>query len=475
MVGALGLAACSGPGAGGAPASRSPGPDRSRAGSTVGGLPAAPGPVVRLGSAAGLAVGAPFDTPRRVTLPPGWTAEVWARVPGARLAAATPEGDLLVSQPGQGSVALLHPAAVPSAAPAVTSLVRGLDQPHGLALDLTAPGGPFLYVAESNAIDRYVWRGDGTLGARTIVLSGLPDSRSPELHGRYAHALKSVMVGPDHTVYVTVGSTGNVSVEDRTASPPRAVVLAVPFGATLPATRAATFAQGIRNGEGLAIAPDGSLWTAVNERDDLGYPVARPGAPLAVGQVDEKYVRDHPAEAVARLTPGRELGWPYCEPDPDTLPGSIGGTQHLQQLRFARDVQFNADGSKLDCATLPRVEQGLPAHSAPLGLSFPGSTTGVGVAAPPLPAPYGAGALVGVHGSWDRTPPRAPQVTFLPWQGTGLGGQVTLVGGFQDASGDRWGRPVDALMGRDGALYVTDDAAGAVYRIVPPGGGQRIS
>jgi glucose/arabinose dehydrogenase len=58
----------------------------------------------------------------------------------------------------------------------------------------------------------------------------------------------------------------------------------------------------------------------------------------------------------------------------------------------------------------------------------------------------------------------------MPWNARTktLGAAVTLVGGFQDAAGDRWGRPADAVAGPDGALYVSDDTAGAIYRLVPP-------
>ena len=59
---------------------------------------------------------------------------------------------------------------------------------------------------------------------------------------------------------------------------------------------------------------------------------------------------------------------------------------------------------------------------------------------------------------------------WLPWNSSThtLGAAVNLVSGFQDANGDRWGRPADAVPGPDGALYVSDDTAGAIYRLVPP-------
>src|SRR5699024_3640389 len=103
--------------------------------------------------------------------------------------------------------------------------------------------------------------------ARTVV-DGLPDAESPELHGAYAHALKSVAIGPDGAVYFSIGSTGNISAEDRDATPPRATIMRVPPGGG----PAEPFATGVRNGTGLAIAPDGSVWTAVNGRDNVAVP-----------------------------------------------------------------------------------------------------------------------------------------------------------------------------------------------------------
>jgi glucose/arabinose dehydrogenase len=270
-----------------------------------------------------------------------------------------------------------------------------------------------------------------------------------------------VAVGKDGAVYLSIGSTGNVSEEDRDADPERATILRVPPGGGA----TTVFARGVRNGTGLAVDPDGAVWTAVNNRDNIAYPYDRSYAGDGGsdrGDVVRGYVTDHPLEPLARLTEGRDLGWPYCNPDPDLDPGVAGSGLAYTDRPFVRDVQTNADGAKLDCASLPPVEQGMGAHSAPLGLSFTTS--------PGLPAPYGQGALVGIHGSWNRQPPRPPEVAFFPWRNGGLGTQQTLLSGFQDAAGRRWGRPVMAVQGPDEAVYVTDDYAGAVYRMVPPEG-----
>jgi glucose/arabinose dehydrogenase len=373
----------------------------------------------------------PFDEPRQAMVPAGWTLSVWARVPKARLAAWAPDGSLLVSVPSSGQVMRAEPS---GAGPRLSVPLDGLDQPHGLAFS-----GSTLYVAESDQIDAYDYA-DGAATNRRIVAAGLPDARSPDLRGAYSHALKSVVVGPDGALYFSIGSTGNITADDRTANPPRATIMRIPPGGG----PAAPFATGVRNGTGLAIGPDGAVWTAVNNRDNVADPQTR--------EVTPDYVNDHPPEAIARLTPGRELGWPFCNPDLSS--------QGPANLPFVRDVQTNADGSKLDCAKLPPIEQSLGAHAAPLGMSF---TENV------LPVPYTAGALVGVHGSWNRQPPRAPEVAFFPWQNGHPGNQQTLVGGFQAEDGTRWGRPVAAVTGPDGAVYITDDYSDAVYRLAPPG------
>lgn len=392
----------------------------------------------------------PFDRPRTVDLPAGWTATVWARLDRPRLAVWTPDGRLLVSRPDHGDVQRLTPQRDPGATPASATLVGGLTRPHGLALS-----GSTLYVAESDRVDAYDYA-DGRVSGRRTVIDNLPDVSTPELRGAYAHTLKSVAVGTDGAVYVSVGSTGNVTPADRSASPERATILRVADG------RSTVFARGVRNGTGLAIAPDGSVWTAVNNRDRVAYPYDRAFDGTGAsdrGTVLQDYVNDHPLEPVARLTAGRDLGWPYCNPDPDVEPGVAGTAFDYSDRPFVRDQQENADGSRLDCAALPAVEQGLPAHSAPLGLAF--ATAGV------LPASWGAGALIGVHGSWNRNLPRAPVVVFLPWRHGTLQEARTLMSGFQLADGSRWGRPVAAVTGFDDAVYVTDDAAGAVYRVVP--------
>ena len=392
---------------------------------------------------------APFDRERRVQVPTGWTVSVWARRQAPRLMALAPDGRVLVSRPGSGKVTRLTPHGAGRATS--KTLLHGLRQPHGLAFD-----GATLYVAESHRVSRYTYS-KGKVGKRHTVLTGLPDAKSKDLGGRYAHALKSVAVGPDHALYVSVGSTGNVSAGDRELTPQRAAVLRVAKGEHT----ATVFARGVRNGTGLAVAPDGALWTAVNNRDNVAYPYHRDfdgDGHDDHGKVLPAYVNEHPLEPLARLTQGRDLGWPYCNPDPDVSSGEPTTAYAFADRPFLRDVTLNAGGARLDCDRLAPIEQGLPAHSAPLGLSFTrGALPGVG-----------SGALVGVHGSWNRVPPRAPEVAIFPYADGAMGGRRTIMAGFQSSGGQRWGRPVAAVQGADGAVYVSDDLADAVYRLAPP-------
>ena len=131
--------------------------------------PAAASPVPPVASAVRVPLTVPagegggaLSTRHTLTVPAGWTARVWARVPDARMEAWTPEGDLLVSEPDNGKIVQLRPDA---AGPATAStLLAGLTYPQGMAF-ARLDGGWVLYVAESDQIDRYPWRPAGSAAA----------------------------------------------------------------------------------------------------------------------------------------------------------------------------------------------------------------------------------------------------------------------------------------------------------------------
>jgi glucose/arabinose dehydrogenase len=202
------------------------------------------------------------------------------------------------------------------------------------------------------------------------------------------------------------------------------------------------------------------VWIAVNHRDNIPSPShsSYDGVSDAFGQVIQAYVNNHPPDEVVPVTQGRDLGWPYCNPDPD-LATPAGSDANVP---FIADAVTNSGGSTFHRATLAPIQVALAAHSAPLGLDFLEGST--------LPLPWATGAVVAVHGSWNRQPPQEPAVLWMAWNAEAkvLQPAITLVSGFQEADGSRWGRPVDAVPGPDGSLYVSDDATGAIYRLSPP-------
>jgi glucose/arabinose dehydrogenase len=346
----------------------------------------------------------------------------------------TPDGRLLVSTGGGGTVAMLTPASG-GRTPTRSTLLSGLDNPQGLAF-ATQGGRTVLVVGEGTRITAWDYA-DGRVSSRRVLVDGLPAG---------GHGAKAVAVHGD-TVFYSLASSGNREPQDRTATPQRATVRQI----GLDGRGGGIVATGVRNGFGLAIAPDGTLFTAVNQDDEQPYPFHDAGE---YGQVVRSYVNENPVDQVSRLTPGTELGWPLCVPDI---------RRGVTEVPFVDDPEFNAHGKSLDCAALPPTMVGLPAHSAPLGLAFTHGTA--------LQRTLGDGALIGLHGSWDRRPPRPPSVAYSPWDAATarLGAAVDLVTGFQSPDGSRWGRAVDAVPGPDGSIFVTDDLAGLVYRLTPAG------
>jgi glucose/arabinose dehydrogenase len=430
----LGAAACSGP--------------PVRVGVKASGLP------IRATSLVDLMVppgeGGAFAVKRKLHVPPGWTVSVWARVSDARMEAWTPTGDLLVSQPDEGTVTELIPDKKGLAR--AETVLRGLPQPQGLAFARIS-GHRVLYIAEADQLVRYAWENNGVSGKPRIVAPRLPGTKPS---GDDNHTVKDVAVAQDGTIYFNVGSSSNANPDDRAFRPQRATIMSVrPDGTDLRVVE-----RGVRNGEGVAVAPDGTVWTAVNKRDNIPYPFhsSYAGHHDAFGEVIQAYVNNYPPDEVVPVTQGRDLGWPYCNPDQD-LNHPAGS---LTRVPLVPDALTNPHGRHLNCAQLPPINIGLPAHSAPLGLTF--------LAGSGLPGPWKDGAVLAVHGSWNRVPPRPPAVLWLPWNAAqhALGAAVVMVTGFQNSDGSRWGRPVDVVPGPDGALYISDDTAGAIYRLAPP-------
>jgi glucose/arabinose dehydrogenase len=385
----------------------------------------------------------------KLSVPKGWKASVWARPDGARMEAVTPEGNLLVSTPSVGAVIELSGAAEAEGEKVV---LAGLESPQGLAFGRHG-GGWVLSVGESDQIDAFPWLGGGKVGAPKVIAPDLPDEQ-PE--GDDNHRQKDVVVAPDGRIFFDVGSSSNASPADRSYEPPRGVIDSVgPDGGPV-----SVVMRGVRNGEGLAVAPDGTVWTAINNRDEIPYPFhgEAEGHDEAFGEVIRDYVDNHPVDEVVPVSAGRDLGWPLCDPEQ----GQSTPRGSLADVPLIPDSVTNPGGKALDCSKLAPIEVGIPAHSAPLGMSFLHGTK--------VPAPWRGGAVVAAHGSWDRQEPRPPAVLWMRWDARRrtLEPATTLVSGFQEEDGERWGRPVDVVPGPEGALFVSDDTAGAIYKLTPP-------
>ena len=291
----------------------------------------------------------------RIRVPEGFSVSLWAAgVENARFLRFTPEGDLLVSTPRTSSVVLLErDADGDGRSDGARTLLDDLDHPHGLDL-----WNGWLYVAETGAVARIRFAEGRTDGELERVISDLPPGGG--------HWTRTVRLGPDGLLYVSVGSTCNVCEED---DPRRAAMLRFqPDG-----SRPEIYATGLRNAVGFDWRPaSGELFATDNGRDLLGD--------------------DFPPCELNRVVQGGFYGWPYANGD------------------RVKDPNLG-DGREREIAeSIPPVH-GFRAHNAPLGITFVRGTR--------APASHQGAALVALHGSWNRSKKDGYKVVSLHWQPDG--------------------------------------------------------
>jgi glucose/arabinose dehydrogenase len=363
--------------------------------------------MVRIGLTLAIAVVLPalaraesVPLPDRLRLPPGFSAKVLVKVPGARSMALGDKGTLFVAtQRGKGDVyAVREPFGTD---PRVVTVATGLTMPNGVAFR-----DGHLYIGEPQRILR-IQRVEERLDdppAPEVVIADLP------YKGR-AHSWKYLGFGPDGKLYVPVGAPCNVCNE-----PGFGVILRM----NADGTDREVFARGIRNSVGFTWHPKTrEMWFTDNGRDMLGDDVP-------------------PCELNRAAKPGLDFGYPYCHG------GSIP------------DPEFGGLGR---CEDAVAPVQALGPHVAPLGLRF---YTGK-----MFPAEYRDQVFIAEHGSWNRSEEAGKtgyRVTLVRLKDGKAVKYETFMDGFLD--GDvALGRPVDVMVAPDGALLVSDDMAGAIYRV----------
>ncbi len=250
--------------------------------------------------------------------------------------------------------------------------------------------------------------GDGLAEERQVLIGDYPTG---------GHSTRTVEFLPDGRMLVSVGSSCNVCDE----SDPRRATVMIYDGPQASGER--VFARGLRNAVGLAVHPDsGELWATNNGRDLLGD--------------------DLPPDDIYIVRDGLDYGWPRCHS------GTI------------EDPDFGGPGA---CRDVPMPVVKIPAHSAPLGLVF---YTGEN-----FPSEYHGDLFIAFHGSWNRSEPTGYKVVRLPLDGSEPRSELQdfATGWLNKATGQASGRPVGLAVGPDGALYISDDKAGMIYRISYPG------
>jgi glucose/arabinose dehydrogenase len=317
----------------------------------------------------------------------------------------------------------------------------------------------YVYAEVNDRIVRYAIPADGVpTGKPQTVLSGMATTGD--------HPMHSFVIDPKGQLFVDMGSATNACQPKNRAkevmgeSPcteleTRAGIWrydASKLGqAFSPAER---FATGLRNGEGLALDAQGRLFSASHGRDQLPmlWPALYP---------DKKAATEQPAEELVLVTKGADFGWPECYWDEE-------------QKKLVLAPEYGGDGGKAVgvCAKKQAPVAAFPAHWAPNGLAI--------YTAKGFPTAYQGGAFIAFHGSWNRAPePQAGyNVVFQPLKdGKASGKWVVFADGFtgpgKDPGHARF-RPMGVTVAPDGALFITDDVKGRIWRVTyhgPAGAG----
>jgi len=375
--------------------------------------------------------------------PTGFSVTAFAALDHPRQIRVAPNGDIFVAETDAGQIRVLRAKDGAAKASQIETFASGLDQPFGIAFYPLGGRPEWVYVANTNSVVRFPYQ-PGDLKAR-----GTPEVVVPKLvQSRGGHSTRDIAFSSDgRTMLVSVGSGSNVATDMPAKSPAETAAFAASnaLGAAWgretdradilsfrpDGSGRGTFATGLRNCVTVAIEPTKAApWCVVNERDSLGDNL--------------------PPDYATHVRQGAFYGWPwyYLGSHPD--PRLAGQRPDLANKVTAPDVL-------------------LQAHSAPLGLAFYTARSGPAL----FPSQYDGDAFVALHGSWNRSRRTGYKLVRLRLRnGVATGDYEDFLTGFVIDDRHVWGRPVGVAVARDGALLVTDDASGVVWRVAAaPGAG----
>ncbi|MBC3376629.1 sorbosone dehydrogenase family protein [Pseudomonas sp. SWRI92] len=309
--------------------------------------------------------------------------------------------------PSPNRITLLRDANHDGIAETRTIFLENLNSPFGMTLV-----GNDLYVADTDRLIRFPYKeGDTQIKAQPTTVVDLPGGTLNH------HWTKNVIASRDGSkLYVTTGSNSNVAENGMGVEEGRAAIWEVDRATG----KHRIFASGLRNPNGLAWEPrSGALWTAVNERDEIGS--------------------DLVPDYITSVKDGGFYGWPY----------SYYG-QNIDVRVEPQNPDLVAKAIAPDYAVGP--------HTASLGLTFAEGSK--------LPEPFTQGAFIGQHGSWNRKPHSGYKVIFVPFNGGKPVGQpVDVLTGFLNADEKAQGRPVGVVIDKQGGLLVADDVGNKIWRV----------
>jgi glucose/arabinose dehydrogenase len=343
--------------------------------------------------------------------PPGFKVEQYAHdnLKAPRQIRMAPNGDFFVAEEAAGQVLVVHDNA---GKPEISVYATGLQVPFGINFYPPGPNPQWVYVGNTGSVVRLAYKnGDKkATGATETLISDLPPMGN--------HRTRDVVFSKDgKQMFVAVGSADNVS-DNQAVQDHRANILEyTPEGKFVK-----VYASGIRNPVGLGVNPTtGEVWCSVNERDNLG----------------DNLVPDY----ITSVKDGGFYGWPWF---------------YIGQHEDPRAKMARPADKTIDKVTVPDVM--VTAHSASLGLTFYDGTQ--------FPQEYRGDLFAAEHGSWNRSIRSGHEVVRVPLtKGKSSGVFEDFLTGFVTPDGAPWGRPVGVAVGKDGALYVTDEGSASIWKV----------